>query len=111
MLNTLLKLEHDKLGASFTEFGGWEMPVRYGSDIDEHHSVRNSCGLFDISHMAEIRVTGQAEEFLDYALISKLSEIENGRAKWKICYQRLQHRSPPCPWKTGRLAVSGSGIH
>ena len=46
------------------------MPVRYGSDIDEHHSVRNSCGLFDISHMAEIRVTGQAEEFLDYALIS-----------------------------------------
>ena len=84
MLNTLLKLEHDKLGASFTEFGGWEMPVRYGSDIDEHHSVRNSCGLFDISHMAEIRVTGQAEEFLDYALISKLSEIENGRAKYTM---------------------------
>ena len=84
MLNTLLKPEHDKLGASFTEFGGWEMPVRYGSDIDEHHSVRNSCGLFDISHMAEIRVTGQAEEFLDYALISKLSEIENGRAKYTM---------------------------
>ena len=60
------------------------MPVRYGSDIDEHHSVRNGCGLFDISHMAEIRVTGQAEEFLDYALISKLSEIENGRAKYSM---------------------------
>jgi aminomethyltransferase len=84
VLHTLLKPEHDKLGASFTEFGGWEMPVRYGSDIDEHHSVRNSCGLFDISHMAEIRVTGQAEEFLDYALISKLSEIENGRAKYSM---------------------------
>ena len=84
MLNTLLKAEHDKLGASFTEFGGWEMPVRYGSDIDEHHSVRNGCGLFDISHMAEIRVTGQAKEFLDYALISKLSEIENGRAKYTM---------------------------
>ena len=84
MLHTLLKPEHDKLGASFTEFGGWEMPVRYGSDIDEHHSVRNSCGLFDISHMAEIRVTGQAEEFLDYALISKLSEIDNGRAKYTM---------------------------
>jgi aminomethyltransferase len=84
VLNTLLKPEHDKLGASFTEFGGWEMPVRYGSDIDEHHSVRNSCGLFDISHMAEIRVTGQAEEFLDYALISKLSEVENGRAKYTM---------------------------
>ena len=60
------------------------MPVRYGSDIDEHHSVRNGCGLFDISHMAEIRVTGQAEDFLDYALISKLSEIENGRAKYSM---------------------------
>ncbi|MDG2497610.1 MAG: glycine cleavage system aminomethyltransferase GcvT [Aquiluna sp.] len=84
MLNTQLKAEHEKLGASFTEFGGWNMPVRYGSDIDEHHSVRNGCGVFDISHMAEIRVTGQAEEFLDYALISKLSEIENGRAKYSM---------------------------
>ena len=84
MLNTLLKAEHDKLGASFTEFGGWEMPVRYGSDIDEHHNVRNDCGLFDISHMAEIRVTGQAEDFLDYALISKLSELDTGRAKYTM---------------------------
>jgi len=84
VLNTQLKAEHGKLGASFTEFGGWNMPVRYGSDIDEHHSVRNGCGLFDISHMAEIRVTGQAEDFLDYALISKLSEIENGRAKYSM---------------------------
>jgi aminomethyltransferase len=84
VLNTLLKAEHEKLGASFTEFGGWTMPVRYGSDIDEHNSVRTSCGLFDISHMAEIRVTGQAEDFLDYALISKLSEIDNGRAKYTM---------------------------
>ena len=84
MLNTKLRAEHEKLGASFTEFGGWEMPVRYGSDIDEHHTVRNGCGLFDISHMAEIRVTSSAEDFLDFALISKLSEIEVGRAKYTM---------------------------
>ena len=84
MLFTKLRSEHEKLGASFTEFGGWDMPVRYGSDLDEHHAVRNSCGLFDISHMAEIRVTGSAEEFLDYALISKISELDIGRAKYTM---------------------------
>ena len=41
MLNTKLRAEHEKLGASFTEFGGWEMPVRYGSDIDEHHTIED----------------------------------------------------------------------
>ena len=110
MLNTQLKAEHEKLGASFTEFGGWNMPVRYGSDIDEHHSVRNGCGLFDISHMAEIRVTGQAEDFLDYALISKLSEIENGRAKYSmICAEdggiiEVQASSEDVPFKASEMA-------
>ena len=85
MLNTPLNDEHLKLGASFTDFGGWNMPVRYGSDLDEHHAVRNQCGLFDISHMAEIRVQGSdAARFLDFATISKLSELENGRAKYTL---------------------------
>ena len=72
------------MGASFTEFGGWEMPVRYGSDLDEHHTVRNGCGLFDISHMAEIRVTGSAEDFLDISIISTLSEIEGGGGNYTM---------------------------
>ena len=85
MLTTPLNDQHVKLGASFTDFGGWSMPVRYGSDLDEHHAVRNSCGLFDISHMAEIRVQGSdAAAFLDYALISKLSELALGRAKYTM---------------------------
>ena len=49
---------HVGLGATFTDFAGWQMPVRYSSDLAEHHAVRNSAGLFDISHMAEIVVTG-----------------------------------------------------
>lgn len=85
MLTTPLNVEHEKLGASFTDFGGWSMPVRYGSDLDEHHQVRNSAGVFDISHMAEIRVRGEdAAAYLDYALVSKLSELEISRAKYTI---------------------------
>ena len=72
MLRTPLFDEHQAMGAAFTDFGGWEMPVRYGSDLDEHHAVRNSAGLFDISHMGEIRIKGEAAELLDYALVSKL---------------------------------------
>ena len=49
---------HDEAGAAFTDFAGWQMPVRYSSDLAEHHAVRESAGLFDLSHMAEIRVKG-----------------------------------------------------
>lgn len=85
MLTTPLHAEHEKLGASFTDFGGWSMPVRYGSDLEEHHQVRNSAGIFDISHMAEIRIRGeQAAAFLDYALVSKLSELAISRAKYTL---------------------------
>ena len=85
VLTTPLHAEHEKLGASFTDFGGWSMPVRYGSDLEEHHNVRTGAGLFDISHMAEIRVRGErAGAFLDYALISKLSELAISKAKYTL---------------------------
>jgi len=85
MKQTVLHPEHDALNASFTDFGGWDMPVRYGSDIAEHHAVRTSAGLFDISHMAEIRVTGpQAAEFLDYALVNPSSAIAVTKAKYSL---------------------------
>jgi aminomethyltransferase len=89
MAQTVLHGEHVKLGASFTDFGGWDMPVRYSSDLAEHHAVRNAAGVFDISHMAEIFVTGDdAAAFLDYALIGIASEIAIGRAKYSmICNQ------------------------
>ena len=85
MKQTVLYPEHQALGASFTDFGGWDMPVRYGSDLAEHHAVRESAGLFDISHMAEIWVTGsQAGEFLDYALVNPSSAIALGKAKYSL---------------------------
>ena len=80
-----LKAEHEKLGASFTDFGGWEMPVRYSSDLAEHHAVRTTAGLFDISHMGEIFIEGKgAASFLDYALVGAASEISIGRAKYSL---------------------------
>ena len=55
---TPLHAVHRRLGAQFTEFAGWDMPVRYASEVAEHHAVRTAAGLFDLSHMGEIEVTG-----------------------------------------------------
>ncbi len=77
--------QHVALGASFTDFAGWQMPVRYTSDLAEHHAVRTAAGLFDISHMAEIAVIGeQAGAFLDAALAGRLSALPVGRAKYSL---------------------------
>ncbi|UFU03220.1 glycine cleavage system protein T [Ruania suaedae] len=83
--STPLRAEHEALGATFTDFGGWWMPVRYSSDRAEHTAVREAAGLFDISHMGEIVVTGrQAGEFLDFALAGRLSAVTIGRAKYTM---------------------------
>jgi len=72
-------------GASFTDFAGWQMPVSYGSDLAEHHAVRSAAGIFDISHMAEILVSGpDAGAFLDFALAGKLSAVAEGQAKYSL---------------------------
>ena len=82
---TALHGDHVSLGASFTNFGGWQMPLKYTSELAEHHAVRQSAGLFDLSHMGEVWVTGaQAAEFLDYALVGKLSAVDVGRAKYSL---------------------------
>lgn len=76
---------HVEAGASFTDFGGWQMPLKYGSELAEHQAVRTSAGLFDLSHMGEVRVTGpQAAEALDYALTARISAVEPGKAKYSL---------------------------
>jgi aminomethyltransferase len=82
---TALYEEHKKLGASFTDFGGWQMPLKYSSELAEHHAVRKSAGLFDLSHMGEVWVTGSdAAAFLDYALVGKISAMAVGKAKYSL---------------------------
>jgi len=76
---------HEALGAAFTDFAGWQMPVRYSSDLAEHHAVRTAAGIFDISHMAEIAVDGaDAAAFLDAALAGRLSAMAVGKAKYSL---------------------------
>lgn len=82
---TALYDAHEELGARFTDFGGWSMPVRYASDTAEHHAVRRGAGIFDLSHMGEVEVSGpQAGAFLDFALVGVLSAISVGRAKYSV---------------------------
>ncbi|WP_414942145.1 glycine cleavage system aminomethyltransferase GcvT [Amycolatopsis sp. cmx-11-51] len=76
---------HKGLGALFTDFAGWSMPIRYSSELAEHKAVRETAGLFDLSHMAEIEVTGgQAAEVLDFALVGNLSGVKPGRARYTM---------------------------
>ena len=82
---TALYEQHKKAGASFTDYGGSQMPLKYESELAEHHAVRKSAGLFDLSHMGEVWVTGpDAAAFLDFALAGKLSAIAVGKAKYSL---------------------------
>ena len=77
--------EHLALGATMTPFAGWSMPLRYTSDLAEHHAVRTAAGLFDLSHMGEIRLTGaRAGDALDGALVGNLSGLGIGRARYTM---------------------------
>lgn len=76
---------HVALGATLTEFAGWDMPVRYSGDVAEHRAVRQSAGLFDISHMGEIDVRGaDAAAGLDSAVVSGMARLALGKAKYTM---------------------------
>ena len=73
---------HLALGAKMVDFGGWDMPLHYGSQVEEHHEVRRDCGVFDVSHMTVIDVTGnQAKEWLQHLLANDVERLNTpGRA-------------------------------
>ncbi|MCC3772941.1 glycine cleavage system aminomethyltransferase GcvT [Streptomyces sp. UNOC14_S4] len=82
---TALDALHRALGATMTDFAGWDMPLRYGSERDEHIAVRTRAGLFDLSHMGESTVTGpQAAALLDYALVGNIGGVAVGRARYTM---------------------------
>ena len=77
--------EHLALGAMMVPFAGWQMPLRYSSDLAEHLAVRGAAGIFDLSHMGEIRVAGgQAGAALDYALVGNLTAVRVGKARYTM---------------------------
>ncbi|HEY2630045.1 MAG TPA: glycine cleavage system aminomethyltransferase GcvT [Usitatibacter sp.] len=76
--NTPLHDLHKSAGARMVDFGGWDMPVNYGSQIEEHHAVRNAAGLFDVSHMLAVEIEGAgARDFLRRAIANNVEKLKS----------------------------------
>jgi aminomethyltransferase len=75
---TILFETHKNAGAKLVDFGGWEMPVNYGSQIEEHLATRTNCGIFDVSHMAAVDVIGKdAKAFLEKVVANNVNKLKN----------------------------------
>ncbi len=82
-IKTPLFKTHQTLGAKMVDFAGWKMPIRYGSIIDEHKTVRKSCGVFDVSHMGEISIKGDnARAFLDRLTPGDVETLTEGDVRY-----------------------------
>ena len=72
---------HRQDGAKLVDFSGWEMPIHYGSQVEEHHQVRNHAGLFDVSHMTLVDVSGPDQVvYLKRLLANDIDRLDEGRA-------------------------------
>src|SRR3954466_13803786 len=81
--STCLNATHRAVGAKMVDFGGWDMPVQYSGILDEHHTVRNAVGLFDVSHMGEIEVRGpEALNLVDSLTCNNASNLAVGQAQY-----------------------------
>lgn len=79
---------HLGLGATMTDFAGWEMPLRYGSETVEHSTVRSAAGLFDLSTWARLRSSGRrAVRALDHAVVSDIGALGVTKAKYTMICQ------------------------
>ena len=80
---TPLNAVHRASGAKMVDFGGWDMPVQYSSLVDEHHTVRRAVGLFDVSHMGEIEITGpDAKKLTEYVTTNHVAKLKLGQAHY-----------------------------
>jgi aminomethyltransferase len=82
---TCLAEAHTKLGAKMVDFSGWSMPVHYSGILDEHHAVRTAAGLFDISHMGQVFVSGTAAEaWLNTMLTNDIRQLSSGEGQYTL---------------------------
>jgi aminomethyltransferase len=83
---TILNEVHRRLGARMVDFGGWDMPLHYGSQIEEHHAVRRDCGMFDVSHMCAVDVAGpDARAFLSQLIANNVGKLKQpGKALYSV---------------------------
>ena len=89
MKKTPLYDTHVALGGKIIDFGGWALPVQYSGILNEHHAVRNTAGLFDVSHMGEILIEGSAaQEFIQRMITNDISKMSPGRIVYSpMCYR------------------------
>lgn len=89
-LRTPLYELHVALGAKMVDFGGWDMPLHYGSQVEEHHQVRRDCGVFDVSHMTVVDVAGeQATAYLQHLW----------RTTWRVSAKPARRSTARCSTK------------
>jgi aminomethyltransferase len=86
---TCLYDKHVALGALISPFGGFDMPIQYTNIIDEHQAVRQHCGVFDVSHMGEVLVSGKdAERYVNHVFTNDVRNIPNGKILYgMMCYE------------------------
>ncbi len=86
---TPLNAVHRAAGAKMVDFGGWDMPVSYGSQIEEHHAVRRDAGMFDVSHMLAVDLAGgAARAFLRFALANNVDKLKSSGKALYSCLLR-----------------------
>ena len=85
---TCLYDKHVALGALMSPFGGFDMPIQYSGIVDEHQAVRTACGVFDVSHMGEVLITGpDAERYVNHIFTNNVVDMPNGKILYgMMCY-------------------------
>jgi len=82
---TALNDVHRRMGARMVEFGGWDMPVRYSGDLEEHRAVRDAAGLFDLGHMGQVIVTGpDALPYLQWLVTNDMASLAEGSSRYAL---------------------------
>ncbi len=86
---TPLNAAHRAMGAKMVDFGGWDMPLHYGSQLDEHHQVRRDAGMFDVSHMRVVDMRGEGvRDFLRYLLANNVDKLQSSGKALYSCLLR-----------------------
>src|SRR3546814_5238394 len=82
----ILHAEHVRLGAKLVDFAGWDMPIQYASQLDEHHAVRQAAGMFDVAHMTAVDLSGaRTREFLQKLLANDIAKLtQAGKALYSF---------------------------
>ena len=86
---TCLYDKHVALGALMSPFGGFDMPIQYSGIVDEHQAVRQACGVFDVSHMGEVLISGNdAERYVNHIFTNDVVGVPNGKILYgMMCYE------------------------